>query len=123
MYRNWRHSALRSVMKQLLAGSVLFSVAGVTHPAMADVPHLAQRIVIAAPSCPKGFAPLAGQSLPINQNQALFSVLGTRYGGDGRTVFSLPRAKPIFAANASGDQVELLQCIALQGIFPSPPQP
>ena len=31
-----------------------------------------------------------GQLLPINQNQALFSLLGTTYGGDGRTTFGLP---------------------------------
>lgn len=39
---------------------------------------------------PKGWALCNGQSLPINQNQALFSLLGTMYGGDGRTTFSLP---------------------------------
>lgn len=39
---------------------------------------------------PKGWAFCNGQSLPINQNQALFSILGTTYGGDGRTTFALP---------------------------------
>lgn len=39
---------------------------------------------------PKGWALCAGQLLPINQNQALFSLLGTTYGGDGRTTFALP---------------------------------
>jgi microcystin-dependent protein len=34
---------------------------------------------------PKGFAACNGQLLPINQNQALFSLLGNMYGGDGRT--------------------------------------
>ncbi len=38
----------------------------------------------------KGWAFCNGQLLPINQNQALFSVLGTTYGGDGRTTFGLP---------------------------------
>jgi microcystin-dependent protein len=39
---------------------------------------------------PKGWAQCNGQLLPINQNQALFSLLGTMYGGDGRTTFALP---------------------------------
>nr|WP_315239568.1 tail fiber protein [uncultured Albidiferax sp.] len=39
---------------------------------------------------PRGWALLQGQTLPINQNQALFSLLGTSYGGDGRTTFQLP---------------------------------
>ena len=39
---------------------------------------------------PKGWAFCNGQLLQINQNQALFSILGTMYGGDGRTTFALP---------------------------------
>jgi microcystin-dependent protein len=39
---------------------------------------------------PKGWAMCNGQSLPINQNQALFSLLGTMYGGNGQTTFALP---------------------------------
>ena len=39
---------------------------------------------------PRGWAFCAGQLLPISQNTALFSILGTTYGGDGRTTFGLP---------------------------------
>ena len=39
---------------------------------------------------PQGWAQCNGQLLPINQNQALFSLLGTTYGGDGVTTFALP---------------------------------
>ena len=39
---------------------------------------------------PRGWAMCDGQLLPINQNQALYSLLGTMYGGDGRTTFALP---------------------------------
>jgi microcystin-dependent protein len=39
---------------------------------------------------PKGWALCNGQLLPINQNQPLFSLLGTTFGGDGRTTFALP---------------------------------
>ena len=40
--------------------------------------------------CPRGWANADGQLLPINQNDALFSILGTTYGGDGRRTFGLP---------------------------------
>ena len=39
---------------------------------------------------PKGWALCNGQLLPINQNEALFALLGTTYGGDGQTTFALP---------------------------------
>ena len=39
---------------------------------------------------PRGWALCQGQIMPINQNQALFSLLGTNFGGDGRTTFALP---------------------------------
>jgi microcystin-dependent protein len=39
---------------------------------------------------PRGWATCDGQILPINQNQSLYSLLGTTYGGDGRTSFGLP---------------------------------
>jgi len=51
---------------------------------------------------PKGWAFCNGQLLPINQNQALFSLVGTTYGGDGRTTFALPnlqRCAPIHMGN------------------------
>jgi microcystin-dependent protein len=51
---------------------------------------------------PKGWATCDGQLLPINQNQALFSLLGTTYGGDGRVNFGLPNLQgrtPIHVGN------------------------
>ena len=51
---------------------------------------------------PKGWALCNGQLLPINQNQALFSLLGTTYGGDGRVNFGLPNLQgrvPIHMGN------------------------
>src|ERR1700730_78474 len=51
---------------------------------------------------PKGWALCDGQLLPINQNQALFSLLGTTYGGDGRVNFGLPNLQgnvPIHMGN------------------------
>lgn len=44
---------------------------------------------------PEGFAPCQGQLLPISQYQALFSLIGTRYGGNGTTDFALPKLAPL----------------------------
>jgi microcystin-dependent protein len=46
---------------------------------------------------PKGWALCNGQLLPINQNQALFSLLGTTYGGNGQTTFALPDLRGRYA--------------------------
>jgi microcystin-dependent protein len=46
--------------------------------------------IVAFNFAPKGWALCNGQFLPINQNQALFSLLGTTYGGNGQTTFALP---------------------------------
>jgi microcystin-dependent protein len=56
---------------------------------MAD-PFLAEIRLMSFQFAPKGWALCNGQMLPINQNQALFSLLGTTYGGNGQTTFALP---------------------------------
>jgi microcystin-dependent protein len=53
-------------------------------------PFLGEIRMMSIAFAPKGWALCNGQLLPINQNQALFSLLGTMYGGDGRTNFALP---------------------------------
>ncbi len=53
-------------------------------------PFLAEIRIVGFNFAPRGWAFCDGQILPINQNQALFSLLGTTYGGDGRTSFALP---------------------------------
>jgi microcystin-dependent protein len=53
-------------------------------------PFLGELRVFSFGFAPKGWALCNGQLLPINQNQALFSLLGTTYGGDGRVNFALP---------------------------------
>lgn len=53
-------------------------------------PFLAEIRIVSFAFAPRGWALCNGQVLPINQNQALFSLLGTTYGGDGRTTFALP---------------------------------
>jgi microcystin-dependent protein len=56
-------------------------------------PFLSEIRIMSFAFAPKGWALCDGQLLPINQNQALFSLLGTTYGGDGRVNFGLPDLK------------------------------
>lgn len=65
-------------------------------------PFLGEVKIISWNFAPKGWAFCNGQLLPINQNQALFSLLGTMYGGNGQTNFALPDLRgqvPIHVGN------------------------
>jgi microcystin-dependent protein len=53
-------------------------------------PYLSEIKIMSFGFAPQGWAQCNGQLLPINQNQALFSLLGTTYGGNGQTNFALP---------------------------------
>jgi microcystin-dependent protein len=53
-------------------------------------PFLGEIRIMSFGFAPKSWAQCNGQLLPINQNQALFSLLGTQYGGNGQTTFALP---------------------------------
>lgn len=53
-------------------------------------PFLSEIKIVSFNFAPKGWALCNGQLLPINQNQALFALLGTTYGGNGQTTFGLP---------------------------------
>src|SRR2546430_3372363 len=55
-----------------------------------STPFMGQIEIFSFNFAPKGWALCNGQLLPINQNQALFSLLGTMYGGNGQTTFALP---------------------------------
>jgi len=65
---------------------------------------------------PYNFAPVGwqvceGNLIPISENDALFSLIGTTYGGDGEQTFALP--------NLKGKVPGMHYCIAMSGIFPS----
>ena len=65
-------------------------------------PFLSEIRIMSFNFAPKGWATCSGQLLPINQTQALFSLLGTTFGGDGRVNFALPNLQgrtPIHAGN------------------------
>jgi microcystin-dependent protein len=80
-------------------------------------PFLSEIRIFSFSFAPKGWALCNGQLLPINQNQALFSLLGTTYGGNGQTTFALPNLQgktPIHAGDgftlgeAGGEQAHTL---------------
>ena len=62
---------------------------------------------------PIGWMACEGQILQVSQNQALFSLIGAQYGGDGRTTFALPDLR-----NAS-PLPSMRYCIATQGYYPT----
>ncbi len=106
-------------MKRFLCGLTLYAFLAVIVPrsalAQAYEPYLGEIQTFAFNFCPTGWAPLNGQLLAISQYTALFSLLGTTYGGDGVTTFAVPKWGPIRTANGAA----LQPCIALQGVFPS----
>jgi microcystin-dependent protein len=97
-------------------------------------PFLAEIRLMSFSFAPRGWALCNGQLLPINQNQALFSLLGTTYGGDGRVNFQLPDLRgrvPLHFGNSftlgqrGGEEVHTLSIAempahnhTMQGTFP-----
>jgi len=68
-------------------------------------PFIGQIIMFGGNFAPRGWAFCNGQLLPVAQNSALFSILGSTYGGDGRTTFALPELRgraPIHAGTGPG---------------------
>jgi microcystin-dependent protein len=76
---------------------------------------LGQIIEVPYNFCPLGFTETLGQTLPIQQYQALFALIGTAYGGNGVQTFQLPYIPPKTLSNGA----TIMTCIALTGVFPS----
>jgi microcystin-dependent protein len=70
-------------------------------------PFLAEIKLVSFAFAPKGWALCNGQLLAINQNQALFALLGTTYGGDGRTNFALPNLRGRVPVHANSGNTTL----------------
>lgn len=70
---------------------------------------------------PQGFMDCSGQTLLISNNTALFSLLGTSYGGDGRQNFMLPDLRPLDeqGQKRQWNPNEPRSIICVQGIYPS----
>lgn len=103
-------------------------------------PFMGQIVLFGGSFAPRGWAFCEGQLLAISSNTALYSVLGTEYGGDGRSTFALPDlrgrvavhkgdcagvvptcAQPASAKDAGTANLGLNYIIALQGDFPVRP--
>jgi microcystin-dependent protein len=86
--------------------------------------HMGRVVLFASTSVPQGWALCDGQTLAIAQNDALFSLLGTTYGGDGRRDFKLPDLRKAELelredAGIAKDAAGLRYIVALKGIFPT----
>jgi len=77
-------------------------------------PFLGEIRLFAGNYAPTDWALCQGQLLPINQNTALFAILGTVYGGDGISTFALPDLRKSLQTFPEG----ITPIISLQGIFP-----
>jgi microcystin-dependent protein len=96
----------RKLGHSLAAASVMAASVLASSPALAGAqPLLGELLLTPYNFCPRGWAAAAGQILPIAQNTALFSLLGTTYGGNGQTTFALPDLRgraPINAGQGPG---------------------
>ena len=79
-------------MKQFKAAFLSSMLAVCSGQAMAcgDTPFIGEICTFAFSYCPQGFVNADGRLLPLQQNQALYALLGTRYGGDGKTTVGVP---------------------------------
>lgn len=97
-------------MKRIL---VLLTIVFTSFTVMSQDAYIGEIKLFAGNFPPKGWAFCSGQVLSISQNTALFSILGTTYGGDGRTTFALPDLRgrvpvhPGFNPKVQGDNITL----------------
>ncbi len=99
-----------------LASLALAATAFTTAPAKAGADaYIGEVFLFAGTFCPRNTMEAKGQTLPIAQNQALFSLLGTTYGGDGRTTFKLPNIK----GHSYATFRKMKYCIVVEGIYPA----
>ena len=85
-----KQTLLTAFAAVVVAGALMTSVVRPVEAACADEPYLGEICTFLFDFCPKGFLVAEGQLLSINQNQALFALLGTSFGGDGQTTFAVP---------------------------------
>jgi microcystin-dependent protein len=109
---------IRLALRVTLLGLIL-GIAPQAAQAQAQ-PFVGQLAVFGFDFCPAGWLPADGRLLQIGQNQALFALIGTTYGGDGMTTFALPKWGPVQSnGTTSGVSGAMIVCIATLGVFPS----
>ena len=106
-------------MKRLIYSVTFLALTACLTPqgaiAQATDPYLGEIQTFAFNFCPLGWVKANGALLSISQNAALFTLIGTNFGGDGLSTFAVPNWGPIYKANGG----TLLPCIAVVGVFPS----
>ena len=80
-----------------------------------STPFVGETRTFAFGFAPTGWLPCEGQLLSIDENEQLFQLIGTTYGGDGETTFALPSAVP-----PESGPTALAICISLFGSYPMP---
>lgn len=83
-----RHRLTKLLSGVLVAGCIM--TAGAEPASAQRESYIGETIPVAFGFCPRGWAEANGQLLAVSSNDALFSLYGTTYGGDGRTTFGLP---------------------------------
>jgi microcystin-dependent protein len=82
---------------------------------------IAQIVLFAGDFAPRGWASCRGQLLPISQHETLFAVIGTRYGGDGRSSFALPDLRDTIPVGAAPVTTPRLGSLLRRRGRPRPP--
>ncbi len=108
------HMLSRSFLRAALAGAGM--MAAVSSASAQSPPFVSEIAIFGGRYCPVGWLPADGRLLQIAENETLFNLIGTRYGGDGNYTFALPHLEP---EQTMTNGSPLIACIALNGIFPS----
>ena len=112
-------------MRKLLFAAAFLAVSSA--PALAyDYQFIGEIRAFPYDFCPKDWVRAAGQIMPIGPHHILFSLLGNRYGGDGKTTFALPdlQSVELVSRDEHGRKpVEKVRwCIAMKGLYPMRPE-
>lgn len=107
-------------MKRNLIVALVAAIASMSGTAAIAEPLLGNVSTFAFGFCPRTWLPADGRTLSIQQNQALYSLYGTTYGGDGITTFGIPKVSVTTAPGPGGAQ-KLTTCVAVVGVYPSRP--
>lgn len=109
-------------MKYAMLAAAAAATLSAPLPALARTdPIIGEIMLFSARYCPENWADTDGRLLPIRGNEALYSLLGNAYGGDGRVNFALPDLRKAIPAAASDPEKQLRYCIAMYGDYPRRP--
>ena len=110
---------VRSMKLACVAALAVLGTSATAAPAKAQSHFIGEVIFMeGAVLCPAGTLPTDGRLLPIEQYTTLFALMGTTYGGDGKTTFAIPKVSGI---PTQKPDAPLRGCIVVEGAFPSRP--